>query len=45
MYGHEGQPVGVGAAQAEHGKGYLRDTDREVDKIALRVDICAAVVL
>jgi len=45
MYGHEGQPIGVEAAQAEHDKGYLRDTDREIDKIALRVDICAAVVL
>jgi hypothetical protein len=29
-----GQPVGVGATQAEHGKLYLRIIDREVDKIA-----------
>jgi hypothetical protein len=32
--GHKGWPVGVREAQEEHGKSYLRDIDREVDKIA-----------
>lgn len=29
----------------EHGKLYLRVTDREVDKVAQRVDTCPAQVL
>lgn len=36
---HKGQPVGIGKAQVEHGKLYLRVTDRDVDKIAQRADI------
>ena len=32
--GSRGLAIGVGAAQAEHGKWYLGVTDREVDKIA-----------
>jgi hypothetical protein len=31
---NEAWPVGVGAAQVEHGKIYLRIIDREVNKIA-----------
>ena len=37
--------MGVRAAQAEHGKSYLRVIDREVDRIAWRADICPALVL
>jgi hypothetical protein len=38
MHDHEGQSVGVGAAQAGHGKWYLPVTDREVHKITQKVD-------
>jgi hypothetical protein len=33
-HGREDWPVGVGAAQGEHVKCYLRVIDKEVDKIA-----------
>ena len=36
----EGRPDGVGAAQEEHGKWYLGDPHREVDRLARRADSC-----
>jgi hypothetical protein len=33
-HGHEGRPIGIGAAQAEHSKFYLGVIGRGVDKIA-----------
>lgn len=43
--GHEGWPVGVRVAQAEHGKSYIWVIGREGDILAQRVDICPALVL
>jgi hypothetical protein len=43
--GHEAWPAGVRVAQEEHSKLYLGVIDKEVDKIAQRVDICPALVL
>ena len=33
VHGHEGQPVGVGAAQIEHDKWYIEDIYGEIDKL------------
>jgi hypothetical protein len=34
VHSHEGGPNGIGAAQEELGKWYLRIIDREVDKLS-----------
>jgi hypothetical protein len=38
-------PVGVGVAQREHSKLYLRVTDKKVNKLAERIDVCPVLTL